>query len=113
MLTKEVLAILARIADDPLGDRLRVPRRYRDYLRSDAWRARVWGVIIQRGGRCESCGDARGLHLHHCSYIRIGHEDANDVVVLCSGCHGRVHDRWHIHEMPATRLATILALEEL
>lgn len=72
---------------------------YADYLRGNHWQAfrAAWVPRRTRNGRavCEFClaGHLR-LDLHHRTYKRLGRERLNDVVLICSDCHGRVH-RWY------------------
>ncbi len=78
------------------------PKWYPAYLRSQHWRRFRKQRIEQAGFRCSRCGyedknrDAkRGtrLHVHHVSYMRVGAEWNDDVVVLCVKCHKRAHGR--------------------
>lgn len=55
-------------------------------------------VVEERaGGRCEGCGLAGDLDLHHRKYrSRGGSHDAHNLIALCglgntSGCHGTAH----------------------
>ncbi len=67
---------------------------YADYLRSAAWRERAASAKARAGGRCRLCGDSEGqLEAHHISYARVGSERAEDLTVLCAGCHRTFHDR--------------------
>ena len=67
-------------------------RSYAEYLASDHW-ARVRRAYRDSGRPmdCAACG-ARPIELHHRSYSRICGERLNDLIPLCRGCHGRVHD---------------------
>jgi len=71
------------------------PVRYRDYLRSPAWRAVRARFIASRIPKlCAGCDRAWGPgdHLHHKSYNRLGAERLSDLVPLCASCHKFVHD---------------------
>lgn len=61
---------------------------YREFLLSD-----LWTITRRRLGqrRCESCGRAGRMHLHHMTYARLGAETMEDVCTLCGRCHRRVH----------------------
>lgn len=61
---------------------------YREYLESPAWRELRYRILTQRGRRCEACGD-RGvtLQVHHRNYERLGHEEPEDLQILCVRCH--------------------------
>ena len=86
--------------------RTRPPRRkrsgfsdlYRWYMHSAQWNEKREEAFRIRGDSCERCGiDGPGLHVHHVTYLRLGHEDVErDLRVLCEGCHDLVHrvSRW-------------------
>lgn len=92
-------------------------REYRTYLESEAWRERKQALFNARGRRCERCGVRAGqrydnlkpiiLHVHHLTYIRLGHELDSDLQILCGPCHReadkerrriRQIDRHHRHQ---------------
>lgn len=70
--------------------------QYRAHLRSPEW-ARIRKAALKRAGyRCAMCGrgKARGrpLQVHHNTYVNLGHEQPEDLVVLCAGkggCHAK------------------------
>ena len=68
---------------------------YKRYLRCKHWQNLRQQVLNRAGGRCENCGyqpwRPGQLQVHHRSYERIGHEDLNDLIVLCPRCHMRLH----------------------
>ena len=68
----------------------RQKRAYHKYLESDEWIKLRCDIITLRGDRCEICGK-RGVQVHHVTYDNIGHETADDLVLLCSLCHRKVH----------------------
>jgi 5-methylcytosine-specific restriction endonuclease McrA len=60
---------------------------YRDYLRSDRWRAiRDWAFALH-GRKCQECGETGGLEVHHLHYDTLGRERPEDLRVLCWRCH--------------------------
>lgn len=62
--------------------------RYIQHLRSPQWRYFKTRIIAIRGHQCERCGQNFGtLELHHKSYRRFGHEQPEDVELLCKWCH--------------------------
>ena len=65
--------------------------RYRDYLRSDAWRQRRNDALRRDGFVCVRCSGRKRLEVHHLTYARMGHEEPNDLVTLCSACHQAQH----------------------
>lgn len=67
---------------------------HRRYLRSRAWKAKRLASIRGSGYRCATCQrfvpDARKLQVHHLTYVRLGCERPDDLMVLCMRCHRRV-----------------------
>jgi len=58
------------------------------YLGSERWAAFRQEIIDERGYECERCGETEPpLHLHHLTYVRMGHEAPSDVELLCPDCH--------------------------
>ena len=61
--------------------------RYREYLISEAWRARADAAKDRVGHRCQVCYGTERLEAHHRTYKRLGHERPEDITVLCRDCH--------------------------
>lgn len=79
---------------------------YREYLRSDRWKAtRLW-ALERAHYQCEMCG-ARAVNVHHLTYARLGHEHPNDLVSLCRPCHQEEHGLAPERTPEATDLRTI------
>jgi 5-methylcytosine-specific restriction endonuclease McrA len=64
---------------------------YAEYLTTTGWRVRALAAKERAGWRCEHCGSDGPLEVHHWTYARIGHERADDLIVLCDECHDGVH----------------------
>ncbi len=63
---------------------------YAEYLASEHWQdVRRLYRESDRPQRCR-CG-ARGAHLHHLTYERLGAELLTDLLLLCQPCHERIH----------------------
>ena len=62
---------------------------YEKYKKSPAWTVKRDAVRQRDGGQC-ICG-AQATELHHKTYDNIGREPLSDLVMLCKGCHERVH----------------------
>jgi len=71
---------------------------YKAHLRSPEWRAIRNQALARAGDRCAFCGLhknklrmlGRHLEVHHNSYANLGHEQPQDLTVLCAGrggCH--------------------------
>lgn len=87
---------------------------YRKYIQSDRWQAFASKRKAAVGNRCQLCNDEGALHAHHRTYARLGHEDDDDVTVLCERCHEKVHDILPVHgtAAPACKLELrLVALE--
>jgi hypothetical protein len=64
---------------------------YDEYLRSPSWREKRDYVLLRAGYRCQVCNGKERLEVHHRTYDRLGHEDPEDLTVLCRGCHEAFH----------------------
>jgi 5-methylcytosine-specific restriction endonuclease McrA len=63
---------------------------YVTYMQSEAWQQFHQRMIDIVGGLCERCDtteDDVTLEVHHLTYERLGHEDVEDLRVLCPPCH--------------------------
>jgi hypothetical protein len=73
--------------------------RYKAHLRSPEWAAIREEALIRSGYRCQLCGLPleklrrlrRRLEVHHNNYANLGHEQPEDLVVLCAGGTGACH----------------------
>ena len=80
---------------------------YGDYLRSAWWRCRRYEALDWADWRCQDCGQrgvkdpygVYGLEVHHRSYENLGCEKAEDLVVLCRGCHRKAHSPAGTHKI--------------
>ena len=63
------------------------------YLKDSNWRKRRSEAIGRARATCQVCGKAMstGIHVHHNNYDSLGHESAEDVIVLCARCHAGRH----------------------
>jgi len=68
---------------------------YSEYLASDHWKT-LRLITLQNCPLCNRCALPRwlaeiaydqDLHVHHLTYARLGHEDRDDLEVLCRRCH--------------------------
>ena len=72
--------------------------QYREYLKSDKWKAIAKRRMEIDGNACVMCGSrgttANPLECHHLSYKFLGHEEERvyqDLVTLCHADHKAVH----------------------
>lgn len=63
-----------------------------NYLASAMWRILRDIIITRDHNKCVCCSSTNNLHVHHLTYDRLGSEQPNDLVTLCSTCHQRQHD---------------------
>lgn len=66
---------------------------YREKLKDSRWLRVRESLLLERGERCQSCGETKGLTIHH-GYYRFMTEpweyDDSSLWVLCWPCHERV-----------------------
>jgi 5-methylcytosine-specific restriction endonuclease McrA len=89
--------------------------KYRDYLKSHHWKKKqiafYKSTILKV---CAGCGRKDKLRLHHKNYKNLGNERfGNDIVVVCRGCHDKIHDYINDNEGIGLKEATeiVLAME--
>ena len=82
--------------------------RYEEYIQSPEWQKRRKILLIEHGSKCALCPRTCELHVHHLNYERLGHERAEDVMVLCARCHNDLH--YALRKFPATEKMVRLCL---
>jgi hypothetical protein len=65
---------------------------YADYLLTPHWQNMRQGALERAQYRCQVCNASKSLHAHHRTYERRGHENQEDLIVLCENCHKLFHD---------------------
>lgn len=68
--------------------------KYDAYIRSPLWFKFRQSKIDSVGGKCEECGSADRLQVHHLHYKTLGMESFADVQVLCKACHRTRHPKY-------------------
>lgn len=67
------------------------PVDYDAYLKTARWRKRADAAKERALWECQGCGRPRGiitLNAHHRTYVRLGYEIPEDLIVLCQeDCH--------------------------
>lgn len=73
---------------------------YAEVYRTREWRFARWKAKQEAGHRCQGCGAAGRLEVHHRKRLSDGGEPyaAENLIVLCRRCH---HDR-HRHRKART-----------
>lgn len=77
------------------NDRIRLLRAmpYREYLKTDHWKATRNAALKRAGFRCQVCNNGNvTLNVHHRTYENRGNELSRDLIVLCQHCHQTFHD---------------------
>ena len=63
-------------------------KRPRLRLEPDAYRQLSREVLARDGWRCQDCGTAQNLQVHHLrSRSRLGDDAEENLITLCAGCH--------------------------
>jgi len=74
---------------------------YEQYLKSDHWLITRINSLVSAKFCCQSCGREENLEVHHKTYVRRGKELSADLIVLCYGCHRKMHPDKAIHRQEA------------
>ena len=63
---------------------------YLNYLKSEHWQETKKKYLLP-DSKCRVCNQKEGLELHHKTYVNIGKETEEDFLILCRGCHKKIH----------------------
>lgn len=86
-------AALSAASEDRLAELRAMP--YREYLRTPEWRKTRAAALYRAGAQCAFDPAHTGPHhVHHRTYVNLGAERAEDLLVVCEECH-RVHHAHH------------------
>ena len=67
---------------------------YAEYLASPEWQKLRKAVLLRDGFKCQKCGSAKNVVVHHIHYPEVlGTESQDDLITLCDKCHEEVHDK--------------------
>jgi hypothetical protein len=64
---------------------------YPSYMLSKEWLERRRAYCKKYGGGCAICGTLKKTEMHHMSYLHLGNERDNELVVLCHRHHTNYH----------------------
>ena len=65
-----------------------ISNEYQEYLESLDWYIRRKVAIHKADYRCQVCGFYYpSLEVHHNTYVNLGHEKDEDLLVVCQSCH--------------------------
>jgi 5-methylcytosine-specific restriction endonuclease McrA len=62
------------------------------YLESNHWKRKARRIRRLAGYKCQKCGKARPLDVHHKTYKRLFWEWDRDLEALCRTCHRKEHN---------------------
>ena len=67
---------------------------YSEWMQDMPWKEIAAKAKKKAGYKCEICGSAMNLCVHHTTYENICREDQHpdDLVVVCRNCHANIHD---------------------
>ena len=70
------------------------PKRPRLRLDQEAYKELHQKVLRRDGWRCQCCGAAKNLQVHHMqSRSLLGDDAEENLITLCADCHQRIHER--------------------
>ena len=66
---------------------------YKAWIKSDGWKYIAKRKIEKADYKCERCGSAMNLAVHHITYDHLCHENKHidDLLVVCKTCHNELH----------------------
>lgn len=77
----------------PKPEQLPFAGTYRDYItKSPQWKRKRKWAMRKLGRKCNRCGSAHNINVHHLSYKRLFNERLEDLEILCRGCHENEHE---------------------
>jgi len=68
------------------------PMDYSEYLSTNHWKETKKKRLEMDGFKCQICGSAKNLNVHHLTYESIGFEEMLDLVTVCKDCHEKLHE---------------------
>lgn len=86
---------------------------YDEYMGSRAWIDRRTRALNLARWRCNRCGSAKRLQVHHKTYERLGRELDADLEVVCKSCHEAHHIEEHERTEAPLPLYVKLVFESL
>ena len=68
---------------------------YREWIRSSEWTKIATEAKRKVGYKCELCGSAINIGVHHITYDHLCMEDRypEDLLVVCKKCHQKLHEK--------------------
>jgi 5-methylcytosine-specific restriction endonuclease McrA len=69
---------------------------YKSYIQSSQWKQRSSEAKAKAGWHCQVCNSTDRLETHHRTYDNLGHENDEDLIVLCHACHELFSKNGHL-----------------
>jgi hypothetical protein len=86
---------------------------YQEYLQTPEWKAKREAALKRAWYCCQVCNDNKTpLHVHHRTYERRGHEQPEDLFVLCESCHARYDPRFAARQKKAGKVSPAASEQE-
>jgi 5-methylcytosine-specific restriction endonuclease McrA len=76
---------------------------YDQYMTSSAWKWIRQKALEAAAHRCSDCESPRSLEVHHRHYESLGHEELDDLRVLCLPCHQKADKRRELAKASETQ----------
>jgi 5-methylcytosine-specific restriction endonuclease McrA len=71
-----------------------LPKRSRIRLKSDAYAELSRQVLVRDSWRCQNCGRASELQVHHLRFrSALGDDSLENLITLCVDCHASIHKK--------------------
>ena len=68
---------------------------YKNYLKTAHWKNLRLNIYRKYNRKCCKCGKSlqlRDANAHHLTYDNIGHENEDDLILVCHECHKKIHN---------------------
>lgn len=79
------------LIDQERAKKIKSSKEYSEYIKSKEWQETRQRIFKRDNYKCQKCGAAKNLSVHHITYENLGEEKDADLVTLCESCHEDVH----------------------
>lgn len=84
--------------------------KYEKYLQSSHWRQLKKLRANEVGDNCEACLSSKWRHGHHVNYRELYDCGIEDILLLCSPCHGHIHSYLDVNALLSSDVSADLTL---
>lgn len=92
------------LIDQKRAEKVKSSKEYSEYIKSKEWQETRQRIFKRDNYKCQKCGTAKNLSVHHITYENLGEEKDADLVTLCESCHGDIHGIPHYSEYHSSLL---------